>query len=95
MARHSNQNGQKRCDDHFPFKKYGSQRVQLPLFHENYPNCTPQSPQDEHPPLAHFADGLCDQDKSRRSPRPRRPPRCAAPPPPPGTEGPQEVLSGM
>ena len=25
-----------------PTQKYGSQRVQVPLFHDNYPNCAPQ-----------------------------------------------------
>ena len=44
MARHNTQNGQKCCDHHFPIQKYGSQRQQLPLFHDNdnYPNCAPQ-----------------------------------------------------
>ena len=36
-----------------PIQKCGSQRAQVPLFHDNYPNCPPQgAPQDKHPDFA-------------------------------------------
>ena len=44
--RYNTQNGQKMLQQPLLIQKYGSQRVQVPLFHDNCPNGAPQAPLD-------------------------------------------------